>query len=219
MVNAWKKLSESDILSALSVFKKNYVRVPVQQQKKRRAAKEEEQFLNSDDQFAFIAGYTENGCPYGTTWDEVLEDAHREGVSEPDIEGSKTLYHSFHGWAPDIRKWPKSWMGVKEDLEYGKELLPYFEEFLQELYNGGLSRKTFAQYRDNLWLLGGSIITKVSIYEEYHTEVLDKLLDSVACDGILPDHYDQMSDADLRSFSRMCRKFEKFLHQHYGSLF
>ncbi len=57
------------------------------------------------------------------------------------------------------------------------------------------------------------------MYEEYHIEALEKLLDSVACDGILPDHHDQMSEAELRAFSRMCRKFEKFLHQHYGFLF
>ncbi len=108
----------------------------------KKASEEESNLPDSDGQFAFIAGYTEGGCPYGTTRDEVLEDAHREGVSEPDNKGSRPL---FHDWAPDIRRWTKSWMGVKEDLEYGKELLPYFEEFLQELYNEGLSRKTFAQ--------------------------------------------------------------------------
>jgi hypothetical protein len=33
---------------------------------------------DSDARFAFIAGYTEGGFPYGTTWDELLADAHRE---------------------------------------------------------------------------------------------------------------------------------------------
>ncbi|OGU05197.1 MAG: hypothetical protein A2075_14590 [Geobacteraceae bacterium GWC2_58_44] len=34
-------------------------------------------------------------------------------------------------------------MGVDEDLEYGKKLLPYMEEFLEDLLNQGMSRKTF----------------------------------------------------------------------------
>jgi len=29
--------------------------------------------------------------------------------------------------SPDFDEWPERWMGVKEDLEYGKKLLPYDE--------------------------------------------------------------------------------------------
>jgi hypothetical protein len=42
-------------------------------------------------------------------------------------------------------------------------------------------------------------------------------MESVECDGILPDHYDQMSESELCSFERMCRRFEKFLAMKYGS--
>ncbi|AMV72352.1 hypothetical protein DBW_2008 [Desulfuromonas sp. DDH964] len=102
-------------------------------------------------------------------------------------------------------------MGVAEDLAYGKKLLPWFAGFLQALYDEGLSRKTFAQYRDHLWLLGGSIISQVSLYEEYQVDPLEKLRESVADDGILPDDYDQMTHAELNALARMCRRFEKFL--------
>jgi len=64
----------------------------------------------------------------------------------------------FRAWVTDFEEWPESWMGVEEDLDYGRKLLPWFAGFLRALYAEGLSRKTFAQYRDNLWLLGGSII-------------------------------------------------------------
>lgn len=40
-------------------------------------------------------------------------------------------------------------MGVAEDLAYGKKLLPGFAGFLQVLYAEGVSRKSFAQYRDH----------------------------------------------------------------------
>lgn len=135
-----------------------------------------------------------------------------------DKKGIHAVDTTFHAWTPDFNRWPSSWMGIKEDLEYGRKILPFFEHFLQELYNEGFSRKTFVQYRDNLWLLGGTIITGVSNFEEYHEDPLEKLYDSVISDGILPDHYDDMSEAELNAFARMCRKFEKFLHQYYGAL-
>lgn len=119
-------------------------------------------------------------------------------------------------WAPDIDGWPDSWMGVDEDLEYGKKLLPYMVKFLEDLLNQGKSRKTFVRYRDNVWVLGGTIIKQVSLYEEYDTDPLNKLMESVEADGVLPDHFDWMSEDDLRSFERMCRRFEKFLLLEHG---
>ncbi len=73
--------------------------------------------------------------------------------------------------------------------------------FLQALYDEGLSRKTFVQYRDHLCLLGDTIIRDVSLYEEYQDDPLEKLRESVADDGILPDHYDQMTQAELKASS------------------
>ena len=119
-------------------------------------------------------------------------------------------------WAPDIDSWSRSWMGIKEDLEYGKNLLPFLEEFLQGLIEESMSRKTFVQYRDNAWLLGGTIISKASLFEEYGIDPLVKLTESVACGGILPDHSHHMRAGELRSFERMCRRFEKFLAGKYG---
>ncbi|PNU20230.1 hypothetical protein C2E25_08575 [Geothermobacter hydrogeniphilus] len=120
---------------------------------------------------------------------------------------------SFRAWAPDFDRWPKSWMGVAEDLAYGKKLLPWFAGFLQALYAEGMARKTYVQYRDTLWLLGGTIIREISLYEAYQADPLEKLRESVADDGILPDHYDQMTQAELRAFERMCRRFEKHLEK------
>ena len=121
---------------------------------------------------------------------------------------------SFRTWTPDFDRWPMGWMGVQKDLDYGRKLLPWFAGFLQALYAEGLAKKTFAQYRDHLWLLGGSIISRVSLYDEYHDDPLEKLRESVADDGILPDHYDQMTQAEVKAFERMCRKFEKYLGEH-----
>lgn len=47
---------------------------------------------------------------------------------------------SFRHWTPDFNNWPSSWMGVREDLDFGRKLLPYFAGFLQVLYAEGLTR-------------------------------------------------------------------------------
>jgi hypothetical protein len=130
--------------------------------------------------------------------------------------GDISMEANVRDWAPDIDRWPESWMGIREDREYGKKLLPYIEHFLRDLVEQGISKKTFTNYRGNVWLLGGSIISEVSLYEEYSVDPLEKLMESVENDGILPDDFEQMSESELRSFERMCRRFEKFLRKEYA---
>ena len=120
----------------------------------------------------------------------------------------------FRAWTPDFDEWPERWMGMEEDLDYGRRLLPYFAEFLQALLEEGLSRRTFALHRDNLWLLGGTIISRVNLFEEYADDPLEKLTRCVAGGGILPDHFHQMSESELDEFARLCRRFEKYLKKH-----
>lgn len=46
-----------------------------------------ETFGDSDDTFAFIAGFTEGGAPYGITWDEM--EANDRG--RPDLDEDPSL--------------------------------------------------------------------------------------------------------------------------------
>lgn len=119
---------------------------------------------------------------------------------------------SFRVWARDFDEWPTSWMHSLEDLAYGRKLLSCFSDFLNALYSEGMTRKTFVQYRDNLWLLGGTIIGKASL-DGYPENPLRILAESVADGGILPDHFDHMGKVELRAFEQMCRRFEKFLKE------
>ena len=107
-------------------------------------------------------------------------------------------------------KWPETWMGLKEDLEYGKKLLPLMEQFLGYLIDKDLSRKTLKDYADSLRLLGGRIIKEVSIYNEYKKDPKKKLMEAVE-GGCLPDGHEGMSKSELASFEKMCGKFEEFL--------
>lgn len=62
--------------------------------------RKDEFFLpDSDDQFAFIVGYTEGGFPYGTTWDELREGGYREEAALVDKKAPNT---TFREWVPDF---------------------------------------------------------------------------------------------------------------------
>ena len=41
------------------------------QKEKKKREKYETIYEDCDDRFAFIAGYTSGGVPYGTTWEEI----------------------------------------------------------------------------------------------------------------------------------------------------
>ena len=104
--------------------------------------------------------------------------------------------------SPDFDEWPRRWMGMKEDLAYGKKLLPFMEKFLNDLLKRDLSRRTLKNYIDHTWLLGGSIITRVSNDENYDVPALKMLEKSVEMGGILPDRYDHMTVNEARAFER-----------------
>jgi hypothetical protein len=57
-------------------------------EQKRHHAADVELLLESDENFAFIAGYTANGAPYGVLWEELEDpdDFAEEGFSGPHHE-------------------------------------------------------------------------------------------------------------------------------------
>lgn len=113
--------------------------------------------------------------------------------------------------SPDFDEWPQRWMGMPEDIAYGKKLLPYMEAFLNDLLKRDLSRRTLKNYIDYTWLLGGSIMTRVSNDEKYSVPALKMLQQSVEMGGILPDGYDHMTEKESRAFERTCELFEEYL--------
>ncbi len=111
---------------------------------------------------------------------------------------------------PDFPEWPKRWMGIEQDLEYGKDLLEIMRPFAEYLAESNLTKKTVSKHLTNLWLLGGEIIRNVSLYEEYSTSALKKLKGSVGSDGG-PYCRHINSEAEMRSFDSTCRKPHKYL--------
>jgi hypothetical protein len=61
-------------------------------------------------------------------------------------------------YSRDLDQWPRSWMGIEQDLSPAEQLLPYFRQFIEHLASSSLSPKTIRNHVDNLWSLGGEII-------------------------------------------------------------
>jgi hypothetical protein len=62
---------------------------------------------------------------------------------------------------PDLEQWPRSWMYEERDLSHGQQMVECFKPFLRHLVSSGQSHKTVRSHRDNLWILGGEIISKL----------------------------------------------------------
>ena len=108
-----------------------------------------------------------------------------------------------------LDEWPRSWMGLPEDLLPGQQIVAYFQPFLVHLSHQRLSRRTIRKHLNNLWVLAGEIIRDL-----HETPVLRKaqverlVFDALSQGGPLLYHCD--SEQDLRSFESTCRKFCRF---------
>src|SRR6202795_4243656 len=58
----------------------------------------------------------------------------------------------------DLDNWPRSWMGLDQDLPPGEELVACLRPFIEHLASSSLSPKTIRRHVGNLWMLGGEII-------------------------------------------------------------
>jgi len=112
----------------------------------------------------------------------------------------------------DLENWPRSWMGLEEDLPPGEGLLTCFRPFIAHLGSSRLSAKTVRRHVDNLWLLGGEIIRGLHYNPSLRKVAADRLFrDAVHEDGGPLIH--NGSEDEQLSFDATCRKLHRFLTQ------
>jgi hypothetical protein len=112
----------------------------------------------------------------------------------------------------DLDRWPRSWMGLEQDLPPGEQLLACLRPFIEHLASSTLSAKTIRRHVDNLWLLGGEIIRDLHY---------DSSLRKLPANRLLRDAVHQFggplvhngSEDEQRSFDSTCRKLHRFLTQ------
>ena len=94
--------------------------------------------------------------------------------------------------------------------------MEYFTPFLRHLLNSNLSRATLCKHRDNIWALGGEIISMLHETPRLRKQpIADVVFGSLTEEGgpLLSHH---LSEAEQRSFDSTCRKFLRFLKDSNG---
>jgi hypothetical protein len=114
-------------------------------------------------------------------------------------------------YCEDLHEWPRSWMIDKHDLKYGEELVEEFKPFIKYLISTGLTRKTISKHIDNLWLLGGELIS--SLYRDKSLRKLSalKLISRSIADDGGPYSRHLTTESEQKSFDATCRKLHKFM--------
>jgi len=66
--------------------------------------------------------------------------------------------HELEHYCRDLNRWPGSWMGLKQDLPLGEQLLMLSVRSWNILVASKLSPKTIHKHVDKPWALGGKFI-------------------------------------------------------------
>jgi len=114
-------------------------------------------------------------------------------------------------WCPDLDQWPGSWAYEPRDIPPGLQLVECFKPFLHNLLALHLSRQTLRRHRDNIWALGGEVISRLQINSDLRRQPIEQVvLDLIGDDGgPLLSH--GQSEAEQRSFDTTCRKLFRFM--------
>lgn len=114
----------------------------------------------------------------------------------------------------DLDDWPRSWMGWEKDLPPGQELVGCFRPFIAHLAASNLTPKTIRRHVDNLWRLGGRIITDLNETPKLRKQpVREALWQAVDDDEGGPLINGGMDEREQRSFDATCRKLRRFLSE------
>jgi hypothetical protein len=110
-------------------------------------------------------------------------------------------------YCPDLDRWPQSWSMEPWDVAHGEQLVEYLKPFMLHLLDSGLSPKTLRTHRDNLWILGGEMLSDFHFTGERSVEAwLDQ---AIGAEGG-PLMREQISERVQQSFDSTCRRFHHF---------
>ena len=93
----------------------------------------------------------------------------------------------------------------------GEKIVEYFTPFLRHLLNSNLSRATLRKHRDNLWVLGGEIISKLHETPKLRKQPMADVVFAAIDDEGGPLLSRHAFEEEQRSFDSTCRKFLRFL--------
>lgn len=114
-------------------------------------------------------------------------------------------------YVPDIGEWPDSWMVDQPDRATGQAIVTVLTPFIEHLINQGLTKRTIKHHVDNLWALGGEMITAIHWDESLRKlSARDLVLNAIDEEGG-PLLRNPLDPEDQKPFDSTCRKLYKFL--------
>jgi hypothetical protein len=102
-------------------------------------------------------------------------------------------------------------MYEERDLAPGQQKVECFKPFLRHLLSLRLSHKTLRKHRDNLWLLGGELLSDLHETSRLRKQPMDQVVRAALDDQDGPLISSGGSEDQQRSFDLTCRKFYRFL--------
>ncbi len=97
------------------------------------------------------------------------------------------------------------------DRAMGKAIVTVLTPFIEHLINLGLTKHTIKHHVDNLWALGGQVITNINWDESLRKQSAKELVTNAIDVEGGPLLRDPLDPDDQKPFDSTCRKLYKFL--------
>jgi hypothetical protein len=127
------------------------------------------------------------------------------------ISGSSSSSLDVLAYVPDLDEWPDSWMIDQPDRAVGKAIVSVLTPFIEHLINQGLTKRTIKRHVDNLWALGGEIISDINWNESSRKQSAKVLVINAIDEEGGPLLRNPLDPDDQKPFDSTCRKLYKFL--------
>jgi hypothetical protein len=114
-------------------------------------------------------------------------------------------------YVPDLDEWPDSWMIDQPDRTMGKAIITVLTPFIEHLIKQGFTKRTLKRHVDNLWALGGEIITGINWDESLRKQSAKDLVINAINEEGGPLLRNPVDPEDQIAFDRTCKKLYKFL--------
>ncbi|MBN2498045.1 MAG: hypothetical protein JXR96_25875 [Deltaproteobacteria bacterium] len=109
-----------------------------------------------------------------------------------------------------MEEWPESWAGTDEDIPMGRGLVAELRPFVAFMEKKGLAHKTLRNHVNNLWQIGGDLISSLNYDPELRKKSpRELLLDAIAVgEAPLSRH---ATENEQRSLDATARKLLRFM--------
>lgn len=114
-------------------------------------------------------------------------------------------------YVPDLDEWPDSWMIDQPDRAIGSAIVTVLTPFIEHLIHQGFTKRTIKRHVDNLWALGGEIISNINWDESLRQQPARDLVINAINEEGGPLLHNPLDPEDQKPFDSTCRKLYKFL--------